>query len=103
MISLKKALTAAVIAGLAFSAQAATTLKLSHNQSKDIPVHKGADRPINRKALTRLLHSSTTATVPLAAGVVRMSYWKFQTANVASALFEPGFGRSVYAGVGFRF
>ena len=43
MKTLKKILSAAVIAGLAFSAQAATTLKLSHNQSKEIPVHKAME------------------------------------------------------------
>ena len=40
MKNLKKALLAAAVATLALGAQAAVTLKLSHNQSKDIPVHK---------------------------------------------------------------
>lgn len=43
MTLLKKALAAAVFAGLAVSAQAATTLKLSHNQSKDVAVHKAME------------------------------------------------------------
>ena len=43
MKNLKKALLAAAVASLAFSAQAAVTLKLSHNQSKEIPVHKAME------------------------------------------------------------
>ena len=43
MKNLKKALLAAAVASLAFSAQAAVTLKLSHNQSKEIPVHKAKE------------------------------------------------------------
>ena len=43
----KKALAAALAAALAFGlaagSQAAVTLKLSHNQSKDIPVHKAME------------------------------------------------------------
>ena len=43
MKNLKKALLAAAVTSLAFSAQAAVTLKLSHNQSKEIPVHKAME------------------------------------------------------------
>ena len=39
----KKALAAALAFGLAAVSQAAVTLKLSHNQSKDIPVHKAME------------------------------------------------------------
>ena len=39
----KKALAAALAFGLAAGSQAAVTLKLSHNQSKDIPVHKAME------------------------------------------------------------
>lgn len=43
MTLMKKALAAAVIGAFALGAQAATTLKLSHNQSKDVAVHKAME------------------------------------------------------------
>lgn len=43
MTLLKKALAAAVFAGMTLGAHAATTLKLSHNQSKEVAVHKAME------------------------------------------------------------
>lgn len=43
MISIKKILVTTLMTGLAIGAHAATTLKLSHNQSKEIPVHKAME------------------------------------------------------------